>query len=104
MELVMTTNDEFENYKKAKKQVTEIKGFYSHLLTYVIVMIILVYINLKYSPEYLWFLWTMLGWGIGLFFHAMKVFKFVPFLGKDWEQKKMQQFMDEQKNKTNKYQ
>ena len=100
----MDSNQDFENYKKAKKQVQEIKGFYSHLLTYVIVMIILVYINLKYSPEYLWFLWSMMGWGIGLLFHAMKVFKFVPFLGKDWERKKMQQFMDEEKNKTNKYQ
>lgn len=104
MEVSMNSNKEFESYQKAKKQVQEIKGFYSHLLAYILVMIVLIYINLKYSPEYLWFLWSMLGWGIGLFFHAVKVFSWFPFLGKDWEQKKMKQFIDEENNKSSKYQ
>lgn len=104
MELIMNTNQDFESYQKARKQVQEIKGFYSHLLAYILVMCVLIYINLRFSPEYLWFLWSMMGWGIGLFFHAVKVFSWFPFLGKDWEQKKLQQFMDEEKNKSKKYQ
>jgi hypothetical protein len=63
----------------------------------------LIYINLKYSPEYLWFIWTMLGWGIGVASHAMKVFNWFPFLNKDWEQRKIKQFMEEENNKP-KYQ
>lgn len=98
----METNNDFENYNRAKKQVEKIKGFYSHLTSYIIVMAVLIFINLKYSPEYLWFFWTLLGWGTGLFFHAMNVFNFAPFLNKDWENRKIKQFMDEE-NKNNKF-
>ncbi len=103
MELIMNSNQDFENYQKAKKQVKEIKGFYSHLLSYVLVMMILAFINLKYTPEYIWFFWPLLGWGIGLFFHALKVFNWFPILDKNWEEKKIQQFMKEENNKLNKY-
>lgn len=94
------SNSEYEKYQKAKKQVNEIKGFYGHLTSYVIVLAILIYINLKYTPENLWFIWTMLGWGIGLFFHAMRVFNWFPFLNKEWEERKIRQFMEEDKNKN----
>jgi hypothetical protein len=99
MELIMEPT-EYERYQKALKQVREIKGFYGHLTSYVIVLSILIYINLTYSPEYLWFIWTMLGWGIGLLFHAMRVFNWVPFLNKEWEERKIKQFMEEEKNKN----
>lgn len=104
MELIMETNIDFERYQKAKKQVQEVKGFYSHLASYIVVMIVIVYINLKYTPEILWFIWSMLGWGIGLFFHAMKVFNFFPFFNKDWESRKIKQFMEEEKDSKNKLQ
>jgi 2TM domain len=95
-------NNEYERYQKAKKQVEEIKGFYVHLSSYIAVMIVLIFINLKYTPHYLWFFWSLLGWGIGLFIHAALVFKFLTFIGKDWEEKKIKQFMEEEKSK-NKY-
>ena len=38
--------------------------------------VIIITVNLIYSPNELWFVWTTLGWGIGLFFHAVKVFNF----------------------------
>lgn len=88
---------EYERYEEAKKQVKEIKGFYGHLLSYVIVISILAFINLYYTPEYLWFFWPMLGWGIGLFFHALGVFNFVPFFGKDWEERKINELMEKEK-------
>lgn len=104
MELIMDSNSDFEKYQKAKKQVEEIKGFYVHLMVYIVVMCVLVFINLKYTPEHLWFVYSMLGWGLGLFFHAVKVFNWFPFMSKNWEEKKLQQYMDEEKNKSNKYQ
>jgi ABC-type transport system involved in cytochrome bd biosynthesis fused ATPase/permease subunit len=103
MELIMNSNQDFENYQKAKKQVGEIKGFYSHLLSYVLVISVLIFVNLKYSPGHLWFIYTAAGWGIGLFFHAAKVFDWFTFLGKNWEEKKIQQYMEEEKNKQTKY-
>jgi 2TM domain len=91
---------EYERYQRAKKQVEQIKGFYGGLISYVVVNIFLVFINLKYSPEYLWFFWPMLGWGIGVVFHGIKAFNYTPFLGKDWEERKLKEFMD-QENQNN---
>ena len=90
-------NEEFERYQQAKKQVEDIKGFYGNLVAYIVVNLFLLFINLRYSPEYLWFLWSAGSWGIGLVFHGMKVFNYSPFLGKDWEQRKLKEFMDQEK-------
>jgi 2TM domain len=101
MEIVMDTNsEEYEKYQRAKKQVEQIKGFYSHLASYILVMAVLIFINLKYTPQYLWFFWTLFGWGIGLFFHGIKAFNYFPFFNSDWEERKIKQFMDEENNKT----
>lgn len=92
-------NEEYDRYQRAKKQVEEIKGFYGHLLAFVLVHAFLIFINLRYSPQYLWFLWSFVSWGIGLFFHGMKAFNYSPFLGKKWEERKMKEFMDQEKNR-----
>ena len=42
-------------YMRALKKVKEIKEFYSHLLIYIIVIPILIFINLKFSPQFHWF-------------------------------------------------
>lgn len=108
MELVANQNtkkminlDE-ERYIKAQKRVEEIKGFYGNLVSYVVVILGLMAINLMTSPNYLWFFWPMFGWGIGVAIHGFKVFNCFPFLGKDWEEKKIKELMDkENKNKNN---
>lgn len=96
-----TNHQEYERYQKAQKRVQAIKGFYTNLTTYVIIISCLVFINLKYTPEYIWFYWPMLGWGIGLLFHAFGVFKIIPFFGADWEEKKVKEIMDEEDRKRN---
>ncbi|TRX16457.1 2TM domain-containing protein [Flavobacterium franklandianum] len=90
---------EEERYYEAKKRVEEIKGFYGNLIAYVVVNIGLMVINLLTSPAYLWFFWPMLGWGIGVVFHGMKVFNYLPFLGKDWEEQKIKEFMEKEDKK-----
>jgi len=91
---------EFERYEEARKQVKEIKSFYVHLFIYIVVNVFLIIINLKLTPEHLWFYWTTAGWGIGLFFHGLGAFKKVPFFGKDWEQNKINELMNkDQKTK-----
>jgi bacteriorhodopsin len=65
-----------EAYQKTKKGVETRRDFYIHLAVYVCVNIVLIVINLATSSDYLWFKWPLLGWGIGLFFHALAVFVF----------------------------
>ena len=87
-----------EKYQKAKKRVKEIKGFYGHLASFILVILFLAFLNFRFSPEKIWFYWPMLGWGIGLFFHAVAVFNFIPFFGKEWEQNKIKQIIEKDKN------
>lgn len=87
-----------ERYFKAKKRVEEIKGFYGNLIAYIVVNIGFLVINLLTSPEHLWFFWPMIGWGIGVAIHGMKVFNYLPFLGKDWEEQKIKEFMEKDKD------
>ena len=68
--------DNQEAYQEAKKRVKAKIGFYIHLAVYVGVNILLITINLITSSEYLWFKWPLIGWGIGVFFHALGVFVF----------------------------
>jgi hypothetical protein len=84
--------DEQAIYKEARKRVEEIRGFYLHLVSYLFVNAALVIINLLTSPEYLWFIWPLIGWGIGLIVHAFTVYG--GFWGKDWEERKIKEIME----------
>ena len=91
--------DENEKYARAKKRVDEIRGFYTHAIVYVCVNLVLFLINLFRSPGGWWFYWPLLGWGIGIFFHAMGTFVFNKFPGKKWEDKKIEELMKDMEKK-----
>ena len=95
---------EEDKYFLAKKKVGDIKGFYGNLASYIFVNAILIFVNLYTSPEYLWFFWPLLWWGIGVVFHGLRVFDVFPVLGKDWEEKKIKEFMEKEKWNKNKWQ
>ncbi|MCD0471360.1 2TM domain-containing protein [Flavobacterium sp. JAS] len=101
MEIKFTEEDK---YYIAKKKVENIKGFYGNLTSYIFVNIILIVINLWTSPEYLWFFWPLLWWGVGVVFHGLKVFEIFPVLGKDWEERKIKELMEKEKDSKNKWQ
>ncbi len=88
---------EDERYKAAKERVSEIKSFYVHLFIYVIVNLGLFLLNILTSPTALWFYWPLFGWGIGLIAHAVSVFGLKGIIGKDWEEKKIKEIMDREK-------
>ena len=93
-------NESRENkYLRAKERVADIKKFYTSLMFYVVFMISLGYLN-YYSNQwrYMWFLWAAFGWGIGLVFQATKAFRWTPFMNKDWEERKIKEFMEEDEN------
>jgi hypothetical protein len=88
-----------EKYQAAKSRVKELKDFYRNLLTYAGVNILLIIINLVTSPGSLWFYWVTIFWGIGIVVHASKVFILKDkFLGKEWEEKKIKEMMEKEKN------
>ncbi len=101
----METNyTEQERYYQAKKRVEAIKGFYGNLIAYIIFNGFFLVLNLLTSPTELWFYWPLLGWGVGVLFHGMKVFNYSPFLGKNWEERKLKEFMEEEKRNATKWQ
>jgi hypothetical protein len=91
--------DDQVSYNQAKRRVRRLRGFYLHLTIYVLVNALLLAINLVTSPSILWFFWPLLGWGIGIVAHAVSVFGTGPFLGKEWEERKIKQLMDRGESK-----
>ncbi|TDQ27783.1 2TM domain-containing protein [Tenacibaculum caenipelagi] len=87
-----------QKYILAKKRVEKIKGFYIHLLVTVFIIPVLVFFNLKFVPEFHWFYFAIIGMLFGVFFHWLGVFGFDKVgLGKDWEEKKIRELMEENK-------
>jgi len=50
------------------------RGFFVHLVVYVLVGAMLVVVSSQTSPDYFWAKWPLIGWGIGLLTHAMRSF------------------------------
>ena len=94
----MKTSETQQNnrYIRAVQRVEEMKGFYASLIAFCIIIPFLIYLNIKYSPEYQWFWFPIAGWGIGLVFQGFRAFNYNPILGKDWENRKIQEFMNEE--------
>ncbi len=90
-------NLEKENkYLRAKERVAGVKKFYTSLISYAAVITFLGALNYYINEwSYPWFLWAALGWGIGLGFQAVKAFGKNPFFGRNWEERKIKEFMQE---------
>jgi hypothetical protein len=65
---------EEEMRRKAERRAHAKLGFRTHLTVYVIVNLGLAALNLATSSHYLWFLWSTVGWGIGLVAHGASVY------------------------------
>ena len=77
-------------YKAAKKRVEEKKEFYKHLVIFAIVMPFLFTINMLTSPFHYWFVYPLLGWGLGLAIHFFTVFGFRGRFYEKWEAKEIE--------------
>jgi len=45
-------------------------------------------------PQSLWFIWPLMGWGIAIVLHALRVFVGTP--GSSWEEKKIAELMEKE--------
>ncbi len=84
---------EDKRYLKAKEKVEKIKGFYANVISYVIIIPFLAFINYR-TTSFPWIIFPTLGWGFGLLFHGMEAYGYNPLLGKDWEERKIREYMD----------
>lgn len=96
-------------YREAQKQVKRMKGFYIHAIVYVVIngMLLVEHFQDLDAGESFWELKnfsTLLFWGVGLLAHGLSVFAPTFILGKDWEEKKIQEFMGKEKEAQNKWQ
>lgn len=86
-------------YLQAKKRVKQIKGFYIHALVFILVNILLTVINFQHTRNFEFKnFWGMFFWGIGLTAHGLSVFLPNFILGKNWEEKKIREIMEKNKN------
>lgn len=99
---------EEQRYILAKKRVEKVSKFYKHLAVYIVVNIFLTAIFivgdlndgvsfneavLDYHNYKIWFYW-----GIGVVFQALNVFSINLIFNKNWEEKKIKEYMNEHKS------
>ncbi|MFD0797943.1 2TM domain-containing protein [Maribacter chungangensis] len=98
---------------RAKKQVDELKGFYIHLIVYVLVNIFITSVTViaringgeSFGEAFFSFasFSTAIFWGIGLGFHAAKVYNFSPLFSKKWEERQIKKYMEKYKKESEKF-
>ncbi|RNC86918.1 MAG: hypothetical protein ED556_05705 [Winogradskyella sp.] len=102
----MKTKYSNSKYNRAKNRVEKLKSFYTHLAIYIIINTIITLFKVsfdnwdRFSADFLTFdtLSSWVVWGFILLIHAFTVFVLPSILGYDWEERKIQKFMDEELN------
>jgi transcriptional regulator with XRE-family HTH domain len=92
--IASTTTDKQE--EEAFQYVRKLRGFYLHLMQYVLVVNVMLAINLILSPQKMWVYWVMGGWGLGVLMHAARVFKSDWLLGPQWERRQVEKRLGRQ--------
>ncbi len=80
-------------YNEARRRVKKVKGFYSHFTSWLLFSVFFIFLNLTTGGHEFWAIFPIMGWGIGVAFHAVGVFG-VPGLGKDWEERLLEREID----------
>jgi hypothetical protein len=101
----MEPNKKNFQYQLAQKRVKKIKDFYIHLLVYLFINIAIIAVSTREKGLFeamqdLGNYFTAFFWGIGLFFHWWNVFGPDIFFGKNWEEKKINEVIEKEKQRT----
>ena len=101
----MEPNNRTIQYEIAQDRVKKIKGFYVHLLVYLFINTAIIVVNtrngnmLEELQDWRNY-FTAFFWGIGLFFHWWSVFGPNILFGKHWEEKKIKEIMEKEKQSS----
>ena len=86
---------EDKRYYRAKERLKKVKEFYGNLTSYVIVIPILAFINYR-TTDFPWVIFPALGWGFGVLAHWLEATGRTPFMGRNWEDKKIREIMEKE--------
>ena len=59
---------------KAREKAKQKLGFYSHFVVFILVNLLLFFIDVIVNKGKIWFFWVLIGWGIGIISHYVRVF------------------------------
>jgi len=79
---------------EAIAHVQNLKDFYKHLLTYLVVIGLLFFIDLTTSPHSFWVQWPAMGWGIAVALQGLKTYGRLRFFSREWEQRQIKKHME----------
>jgi hypothetical protein len=90
--------NEQQRYQLALERVQALRGFYIHLMVYVLVIGGLFLIDWLTAPSGLtWFYFPAVGWGIAVAIHAAMVFGADRLFDSEWEQRKVKELMERER-------
>jgi len=90
--------------ERARKRARQLREFYRHLLTYVLVGVLLVIIDLATGSAgdtfigLNWAYWPIFGWGIAVSIHAISVFLPTASMG-GWEERKVEELYERERQR-----
>lgn len=105
----MKRQESLSKYNRAKRKMERLKSFYTHLVIYIIINLVItgfkVSNNLDNWNAFIADLfsfdtlssWSI--WGLIIIIHAFTVFVLPKVLGYDWEERKIERFMQEELNR-----
>lgn len=101
----MKTQDSELKFIKAKGKVEKLKRFYTHLVVFVVINCVITAVKVMHNMnkgetfEEAFFdfatLASWLFWGVALALHAFSVFGIHLLLGEDWEERKIEKYMND---------
>jgi hypothetical protein len=98
--MIQNGSTDKERYERARQRVEILRGFYGHAIVFVFVNLGLAAYNLIVSPDDLWFVYTLAGWGIGLVAHGAYAMGSGRFLGEAWQERKIREEMDRERRRS----
>ena len=91
-----STNNQQSKYFRASERVSDLKKFYGQAIRGVIAILLVAGINYYLNEWYYpWFLWVVFGVGLSLTLKAIKLFGMNGIFGRDWEERKIKEYMDD---------
>ncbi len=87
-------------YRMARKRVRQKRKFYTHFMSWLVMSVFFILLNL-FTADFFWAIFPILGWGVAIAFHAIKVFSFT--YGDDWEQREIEKEITKIKSREGAY-
>lgn len=84
--------------ERAIDRMHELRAFYVHVMNFFIVSAVAIAVSFYFRGEIIFWLYFALGgWGFGVLMHGLKTYNQNWLLGKNWEERKVQQIMEEER-------